>query len=147
MSLIKFNGNKFPWLSGDVTDWMNTDRFFADDFFTKSKNQPAMNVKDKEDHFEIELAVPGFSKDEIDITVENDILSIAASKSDEKVEEKENYSRKEFSYNSFERKLQIPSTVDQDQEVSANYQDGILKLTLQKNEVTKASQTRKIEIA
>ena len=37
MSLIKFNANKFPWFSGDVTDWMDTDRFFADDFFTKNK--------------------------------------------------------------------------------------------------------------
>lgn len=147
MSLIKFNANKFPWLSENVANWMDTDRFFADDFFTKNKNLPAMNVKDKENHFEIELAIPGFSKEEIDITVENDILSVSASKSDKNIEEKENYSRKEFNYSSFERKLQIPSTVDQEQEVSANYQDGILKLMLHKNKEANAPQARKIEIA
>jgi HSP20 family protein len=108
---------------------------------------PAMNVKDNDDNFEIELAVPGFSKEEIDVTVADDILSVSASKNKEDVEEKENYSRKEFSYKSFERKLQIPTTVNQEQEVSANYQDGILKLTLQKSKEIKAPQKRKIEIA
>lgn len=147
MSLIKFNRNRLPWLSGDITSWMDTDDFFEDDFFTKKTSMPAMNVKDNDDHFEIELAVPGFSKEEIDVTVADDILSVSASKKEEDAEEKENYSRKEFSYKSFERTLQIPPTVNQKQEVSANYQDGILKLTLQKNKEIKAPQKRKIEIA
>ncbi len=147
MSLIKFNRNRLPWFNGDITDWMSTDGFFEDEFFSKNKNMPAMNVKDNDDNFEIELAVPGFSKDEIDVTVADDILSVSASKKKEDVAEKENYSRKEFSYKSFERTLQIPTTVNQEQEVSANYQDGILKLTLQKNKEIKASEKRKIEIA
>ena len=147
MSLIKFNRSRFPWFNGDITDWMSTDGFFEDEFFSKNKSMPAMNVKDNDDNFEIELAVPGFSKDEIDVTVADDILSVSASKKKEDVEKKENYSRKEFSYKSFERKLQIPTTVNQEQEVSANYQDGILKLILQKSKEIKAPEKRKIEIA
>ena len=147
MSLLKFNRNRFPWIDGGINDLMNSDGFFEDDFFTSRRNMPAMNVKENEDHFEIELAVPGFSKEEIDVTVADDILSVSASKKNENVEEKENYSRKEFNYESFERQLQIPSTVNQKKEVSANYQDGILKLTLQKNKEIEAPQKRKIEIA
>ena len=147
MSLIKFNRKRFPWFDNTISSWLDTDDFFADDFFVKTKNLPAMNVKDNADSYEVELAVPGFTKDEIDVTMENDVLSISAQKSEEDVEEKDNYTRKEFSYNSFERRLQIPPAVNTEQEVKASYSDGILKLTLQKEEPVEIPPKRKIEIA
>ena len=60
MSLIKFNKNRFPWINDRVSAWLDTDDFFADDFFVKDRKPPAMNVKENKDDFEIELAVPGF---------------------------------------------------------------------------------------
>ncbi|GAA4275466.1 Hsp20/alpha crystallin family protein [Aquimarina mytili] len=134
MSIIKFNKNRLPWINDRVATWMDTDDFFADDFFMRDKNVPAMNVKENKNDFEIELAVPGFSKKDIEVTLENDILHICANSSKEEVEENENYARREFNYNSFDRKLQLPSSVDQGKNVKAIYKDGILTLNLVKKE-------------
>ena len=106
-----------------------------------------MNVKEKEDLFEIELAVPGFSKDEIEVSLEDDMLHVHAQKSNDFVEDKEGYTRKEFSYNEFDRKLQLPTTINQSKKVKAIYKDGILKLNLFKKEEAKVPPKKVIEIA
>ncbi|GAA4272861.1 Hsp20/alpha crystallin family protein [Aquimarina gracilis] len=147
MSLIKFNKNRFPWFNDRIATWLDTDDFFADDFFIKDRNLPAMNVKENEKDFEIELAVPGFSKKDIEVTMEDDVLHICATQSKEEVEEEENYTRKEFNYSSFDRKLQLPNNVDQNEKVKAKYKDGILTLNLMKKEETKEPPKRIIDIA
>ncbi|MEW7290023.1 Hsp20/alpha crystallin family protein [Aquimarina sp. 2304DJ70-9] len=147
MSIIKFNKNRFPWINDRVPSWLDTDDFFADDFFIRDKNLPAMNVKENKDDFDIELAVPGFSKKDIEVTIEDDILHICAKSSKEEVEEEENYMRREFNYSSFDRKLQLPSSVDQNEKVKATYKDGILTLNLLKREDSKEPPKRVIDIA
>ena len=147
MSLIKFSKNRFPWFNDRIAPWLDTDDFFADDFFMRDKNLPAMNVKENKDHFEIELAVPGFSKQDIEVTMENDMLHICAKQSKEEVAEEENYTRREFNYNSFDRKLQLPTSVNQNEKVKATYKDGILKLRLLKKEEAKELPKRIIDIA
>lgn len=84
MSLINFNQNRFPW----VTNWLDTDGFFADDFFSKKNNLPAMNVKENNENFELELAIPGFAKKDIEVTMDNDVLCICG-KNESKDEKKE----------------------------------------------------------
>lgn len=147
MSLIKFNKNRFPWFNDRIATWLDTDDFFADDFFIKDRSLPAMNVKENKDNFEIELAVPGFSKKDIEVTLEDDLLHICAKQSKEEVEEEENYTRREFNYNSFDRKLQLPGNVDQNEKVKAKYKDGILTLNLMKKEGTEEPPKRVIDIA
>ncbi|WP_074407103.1 MULTISPECIES: Hsp20/alpha crystallin family protein [Aquimarina] len=146
MSLIKFNKNRFPWINDRVSTWLDTDDFFADDFFIKDKNLPAMNVKENKDNFEIELAVPGFSKKDIEVTMEDDVLHICAQKSKEEVEEDKGYTRREFSYNEFDRKLQLPTSVNQNEKVKAVYKNGVLTLNLLKKEETKEQPKKVIEI-
>ncbi|NER16825.1 Hsp20/alpha crystallin family protein [Spongiivirga citrea] len=147
MSLVKFNKRRFPWLNDGIANWFDTDDFFSDDFFIRDRNLPAMNVKENTDNFEIELAVPGFSKKEIEVSLENDILHVCAEKSKEDIEENENgYTRKEFSYNSFDRKLTMPSSVDQEKEVKATYNNGLLKLQLAKSEKAIEPAKKMIEI-
>ncbi|MBX2828285.1 MAG: Hsp20/alpha crystallin family protein [Flavobacteriaceae bacterium] len=147
MSLVKFNKRRFPWLSEGLSTWFDTDDFFADDFFTKERNVPAMNVKENSGGFEIELAVPGFSKEDIQVTLENEYLHVSAKKEKEESEEgDEGYTRKEFSYQEFDRKVRLPNSVNQDKKVQATYKDGILKLSLQKNEELEASPKKVIEI-
>ncbi len=124
MSLVKFKNSGFPW--------MDSDQFFDNDFFSSSRNLPAMNVKDHSKSIEIEMAVPGFSKKEMNVSLENGILHVSAEKNKEEKTEDEDFTRKEFEYSSFDRKLQIPPTVDQNKEVVASYKDGILKLKLTK---------------
>ncbi|MCK8520953.1 Hsp20/alpha crystallin family protein [Aquimarina sp. D1M17] len=147
MSLIKFNKNRFPWINDKVATWLDTDDFFADDFFTRERNLPAMNVKENKGDFEIEIAVPGFSKKDIEVTLEDDMLHICAKQKKEVEDKNENYTRREFNYSSFDRKLQLPSSVNQEEKVKAMYEDGILKLNLVKKEEAKEPPKRIIDIA
>lgn len=147
MSLIKFKRNRLPWINDSIGNWLDTDSFFSDDFFIRDKDLPAMNIKENKDDFEVELAVPGFSKEDIAVTIENDMLHISAENSNNAVQEEENYTRKEFSYNSFQRRLQLPNSIDQNKKVKAAYKDGVLTLNLLKKKEAKEPPKKVIEIA
>lgn len=147
MSLIKFNKRKFPLSTYNMPNWFDMEDAFADDFFDNGKTFPAMNVKENKENFELELAVPGFSKKEIEISIEDDVLHICGEKTIEDVKEEENYARKEFSYNKFDRKLQLPTTINMTEKVNATFKDGILYLNLVKKEVSKIPPKKLIEIS
>ncbi len=145
MSLIKFKGNRFPW-NESVFDFFNQDTFINDDFFNLEKSMPSMNVKEHEDDFEIELAAPGFEKEDFEITMKDDVLEISAHKKVEETKKEEDYTRREFSYNSFKRSMQLPGSVDRSKEVRATYKNGILRLALLKMEEAKEKRKRVIEV-
>jgi len=148
MSLVKFNKRRRPWFTDGISSWLDTDDLFSDDFFVQERNLPAMNVKELENDFEVELAVPGFSKEDIEVTMENDMLRVSAQKSKEETEEDESgYTRREFNYNQFDRQLKLPATVNQDKKVKAVYKDGILKLNLTKKAEAKEPPKKVIEIS
>tara|TARA_R100000935_G_scaffold15425_2_gene30797 strand:+ start:24086 stop:24409 length:324 start_codon:yes stop_codon:yes gene_type:complete len=106
-----------------------------------------MNIKENPENFEVALAIPGFSKKDIEVSLENDILHVCAENRKEEVEEnQEGYTRKEFSYNSFDRKLQMPISVNQKKEVKTTYKNGVLKLQLTKSEAAMAPPKKMIEI-
>lgn len=147
MTLTKFNKNRFPMFNDRFSNWLDTNDFLSDDFFTNRESIPAMNVKENLENFEIELAVPGFSKKDIKVTIENDILQVSGEKSFEKVDEKDDgYTRKEFSSNSFSRNVSLPTVADSKKDVKAAYKDGILKLTVQKEAQEKIASKKTIEI-
>lgn len=145
MSLIKFN-NRFPWSNTALTNFLSADDFFNDDFLTKDSLMPAMNVKEHDDDFDIELAAPGFSKEDFEVTLDNDGLHICAEKKFEEEEKEEDYLRKEFSYNSFKRTMRLPDSIDLNKDVKANYKKGILKLHLMKKEEVKVAPKKVIEV-
>jgi HSP20 family protein len=108
---------------------------------------PAMNIKEKEKEFEVELAAPGLKKDDFNITLDNGILTVSAEKEDRKEEEKEGYMSREFSYNSFSRSVTIPENVDEDKDISAKYENGVLKLKLQKKEGMESKKPKTIRVS
>jgi HSP20 family protein len=108
---------------------------------------PAVNIKDNKNKYEIELAAPGLSKDDFNITLEEGLLTISAEKKIEHEEEKEGYVKKEFSYSTFSRCMTLPETVDEDKDVKASYKDGILHLTLQKKEALKMKPAKKVKVS
>lgn len=149
MSLIKFNNRNrlFPsWNNDSLKSFLSNDDFFNNDFFEEDSLMPAMNVKEHEKDFEIEFAAPGFSKKDFEVTINENILNVCGEKKKETEEKQEDYTRKEFSYNSFKRSLQLPKSVNADQEVKATYKDGILKLNLQKKEEAKEQPKKVIEV-
>jgi HSP20 family protein len=146
MTLIKSN-LETPSVRSVFSDLFDTERFFENDFLPKRflAKVPAANVKEDDQKFEIELAAPGFSKDEIKINLEHNVLEISAEQKHEKKEEKKNYTRKEFNYNSFSRSFQLPEGINTDS-INADYKEGILKLILPKKEVAKASNKKEIKL-
>lgn len=148
MSLIKFNnGNRlFPWDNRDLKRFLSSDTFFDGDFFEEEGLMPAMNIKEHKSDFEIELAAPGFSKKDFEITIDGDMLNVVGEKSHEEEEKEEGYTCREFRYSTFKRSLKLPNTVNKDKEVKATYKNGILKLNLLKSEATKKIPKKVIEV-
>ncbi len=123
----------------------NLNRFFNGDF--GDDQFPALNVKEKENEFEIELAVPGLSKEDFKISIEDGILYISAEKENKIEEEKEGFVRKEFSYNSFSRNISLPEEVDMDKDIEAKYKEGILKMNLKKRKTEKAKKAKTVNVS
>lgn len=97
---------------------------------------PAVDIAENENEIVLTADVPGVKMDDIEVKVENGTLSISGSREFQKQEEKGGYHRIERSYGSFHRAFTLPESVDTDK-VEANYEDGVLKVTLPKKEVAK----------
>ena len=143
-------GNLIPSNFFDIDDFFEDHLWdkslFSDKFWNRKSREPALNIKEMDDHFDIELAAPGFAKKNFNVTIDDGCLNILAKKSSEEEEKEENYTRREFSYNSFERSLQLPESV-KEEEIKAKYTDGILRFKLAKKEEAKKLPPKVIEIS
>jgi HSP20 family protein len=108
---------------------------------------PLANVTETNKDFQIELAVPGMSRQDFKVEIDNDVLSISAEKEDRK-EQKENgkIQRKEYSYESFCRTFQLPENSKSDK-IDAKYENGVLKVSIPKKEVTVSKPKKEIAVA
>ncbi|MBT8314618.1 MAG: Hsp20/alpha crystallin family protein [Maribacter sp.] len=141
MSIIKRNDVLFPSL---MSEFLKPDWFGGMDNY--KNDLPAVNIKENETNFELELAVPGRKKEDFHIEVDENVLTISSeSKKEENVTE-ENYTRREFAYSSFKRAFTLPETIDEGN-IKANYDNGILKFTLPKKEEALPKPKRMIELS
>lgn len=145
-NLIKFNAfpstKLFPQgLLDDLFNQSITGFLGSDDL----KSQPAVNVFEKEDSFQLEVAAPGFDKQDFSLNVEKDFLVISAKRAENKEEETGKYTRREFRFDAFERSFKLPATVNQDA-VTAVYENGVLVVALPKKEEAR-SLTKTITIS
>lgn len=106
---------------------------------------PAVNIVEKQDHFEISLAVPGMKKDDFNIDVEGNMLTISAESEEQKQEKDERHTRREFNYTSFSRAFTLPDGVKKEQ-IDASYNNGLLKLVLPKTEEARKTASRHINV-
>lgn len=125
---------------------LRSHRFFNDRFWNGKANEPALNIKETDKFFDIELAAPGFEKEDFKVTVEDGYLNIGAEKTVSKEEKEEEYTRREFSYNSFERGLPLPENV-KEEEIAAKYKNGILRFKLMKKETEEKKKPKVVEIS
>ena len=116
------------------------------DFFGKRFSDPAANIIENSESFNLEIAAPGMVKDDFKINLENNILTISAEVEDQKREEGKNYSRKEFYYGSFSRSFTLPKTIDLEN-IKADYESGILKVMLPKKDEAKIEIKKEIRIS
>ncbi|NGY37974.1 Hsp20/alpha crystallin family protein [Flavobacterium sp. XN-5] len=125
----------------DLMDW--TDRSFS----TMGSNLPSVNLKETDKKINIELAAPGLKKEDFKVEIENNMISISSEKEEEKEEtrKKDNYYRKEFNYQAFRRSFSLPDYADENN-INANYKDGILHVEIAKKEGAKKKIAKTIAI-
>jgi HSP20 family protein len=129
---------RMPSLRSMMEDFWNTENLFGTSLFDGNRGDlPAVNIKENDSTFDIEVAAPGFQKEDFKVDVEKGMLTISAEKKQENEESKENFTRQEFSYSSFSRCFSLPDTV-KEEDVKAKYENGLLRLTLQKSEKAQA---------
>jgi len=141
MTLIKWH-NRNP-LADIVNNIFDNDMA---DFFGKRFTDPAANIIEMPDSFQLDIAAPGMKKDDFRINLENNILTVSAQVEDEKSEEGKNYTRKEFYYGSFSRAFTLPKTIDVEK-IKADYDAGVLKIALPKKEESKVDMKKEIKIS
>ena len=115
-------------------------------YYNQKPNQPAVNVKETETAFVLDLAVPGLKKEDFKISVANNTLTIGYQSADEKDETTEKFTRHEFGMTSFERGFRLPKTVNADT-ITAVYTDGILTVELPKLDVKEEKLVKEIAVA
>jgi HSP20 family protein len=140
MNIVKRNNVLFPTLMNEL---------FKPDWFGGLENYqatlPAVNIKESETGFELELAIPGKRKEDFNVEIDHDILTISLEEKSKEEKTEENYTRREFSYDAFKRSFTLPETVDSDK-IKASYKDGILSFSLPKKEEALPKPKRLIEI-
>jgi len=112
-----------------------------DESLTSSSFAPAVDVYEDEHHITLKVEVPGIDEKDIDIRLENNVLTVHGERKIEKEEKEENYRRVERQYGSFTRTFTLPNTVDTDN-VQANYDKGVLRIQLAKKAEAKPKQIK-----
>lgn len=147
MSIVKRN-EFFPGLS-------LFDDFFSRDLWNWGMNNnsstntsiPLVNIKETADNFEVEMAAPGMNKEDFKIELNGNVLTITSERKDEnEVKEGDRYTRREFSYQSFQRSFQLPKEVVDAEKIEAKYENGVLRLLVPKKEEARPRPPKMIQI-
>ena len=150
MNLIKRNRSQLPGFQRlflddifgrELFNWENNN------FSNERTTLPSVNIKETADNYEVEVAAPGMNKNDFKVTLDGNLLMISSEKEYEQNHEEESFTRREFSYQSFQRSFQLPKNVVDDEKINARYENGLLLLTIPKREEAKQKPPRMIEIS
>jgi HSP20 family protein len=143
--LLVRNSNQLPSLfdrffDGEMFDWSNRN------FSNTNTTLPSVNIKENPDAFTVEVAAPGLEKNDFKIELNLNTLTVSSEKKIEnETKESEVFTKREFSYQSFTRSFTLPQIADGDR-IGANYENGILTISIPKKEEAKPKPARMIEI-
>jgi HSP20 family protein len=132
-----------------ISSWL--DNFIENDFpgfnnFESFKTPALVNTIETKDAFQIELAAPGFEKEQFKIAVEENILSITAEKDEQKLDEGNRYTRREYNFTSLKRHFTLPKVVDV-AKIAGEYKNGVLHITLPKVDNAKEKAVIEVKVA
>jgi HSP20 family protein len=154
MSLLVPKKRNHKTLPGLLEDFMKNESLFDTSLFKFGGNMldfensfvvPEANILETEKEFKVELAAPGLEKKDFQIEIDNNLLKISVEKEEKKEENKENYHRREFCYNSFYRSFTLPDNLMADK-INATYTDGVLHIHMPKKEPVVAKATKQIKV-
>jgi len=131
----------FDNFNRELLNWDNKN------YSSTSTTVPAVNIKENADSFEVEVAAPGMAKGDFKVTLDGNLLTISSAKEEQNEEHKDNYTRREFSYQSFQRSFELQKEVVDQDNIQAHYENGMLRLTIPKKEEAKQKEPRMIEIS
>jgi HSP20 family protein len=121
----------------------NLSRAFGDEGIGRGAWAPSVDIYENKDHIVLEAELPGMKQDEFDLSIENNVITLRGERKFEKTDETDNYHRVERSYGAFTRAFTLPQTVSSEG-ATAEYNNGVLRVTLPKREETKA---RRIQVS
>jgi HSP20 family protein len=150
-SLVKSNGTYFPTIPSLFDDFFNRDWLDSSlsNWRVAGATLPAVNVMETNDDFRIEVAAPGMKRSDFKVELDNNVLTISSQR-EEKNEDKDangNYTRREFSYQSFQRSFSLPENKVLGEKISAKYIDGVLHVTVPKSEDAKVKPVKQIAVS
>lgn len=131
-----------------LDNFFNRDLFGWDsNFANEGESLPAVNIRENNDEYIVEMAAPGMKKEDFKIELDGTALTISSEHREEKNDKDgENYNRREFCYQSFFRTFHLPKDVVDSEKINASYKDGILKLQIPKREESKQKPARLIDV-
>lgn len=131
MTLLRYNRPNRDVFSKNFSDIM--DEFFNDVVSQRNNSfVPGINISETDEHFEVSVELPGMTKEDIDVSLDNGRLTISGERTFEDKEEGKTYHRVETRYGSFNRSFQLPDNVDEES-INATYENGLLNITINKS--------------
>ncbi|HEY5122262.1 MAG TPA: Hsp20/alpha crystallin family protein [Ignavibacteria bacterium] len=145
MSLLRFSNHQPSvfdrFFENDLFDWSNRN------YSSTNTTLPSVNIKESTEDFEVEVAAPGLTKNDFEIHLNHDLLTISSEKeSDNETNNGQSFTLREFSYQSFSRSFTLPNTVD-NEKIVAKYENGLLKINIPKKEEARPKPARQIAIS
>lgn len=149
MNPVKRNGNRFPVFPSMFDDFFGREllNWGNNNYSSTSTTMPSVNILETSDNYEVEVAAPGMDKKDFKITLDGNLLTISSSKQQSSEEVEDRYTRREFSYQSFQRSFELPRDVVDQENINARYENGLLYLSIPKKEEAKKKAPKQIEIS
>jgi len=150
MNLSKKNGRQIPGFHRLLFDDMFGRELFNwenSNFSNTSTTLPSVNIKETAENYEVDVAAPGMEKKDFQITLDGNLLTISSTREHNETIKEESFTRREFSYQSFQRSFELPKNVVDEEQITARYENGLLNLTIPKREEAKQKPPRLIEIS
>ena len=150
MNLVKRNGSQIPGFprlffddifGRELFNWENNN------FSTTSTTLPSVNIRENAESYEVEVAAPGMEKSDFNVTLEGNLLTISSVREHKQTTQQETFTRREFSYQSFQRSFELPKNVVDEEHITARYENGLLLISVPKKEEAKQRPPRMIEIS
>lgn len=136
--------SRFSDLFNPLDTWYNNGKALSNGEWPTA-SIPAVNITEDKKAYHMSLAAPGLKKEDFQVELDGNLLTVSSEKEESKEEKDEKYSRKEYNYSSFTRSFTLPDEVIKDS-IDVSYENGILNIVLPKTEKAQESTAKKLKV-
>lgn len=124
----------------EPTEWFNR-------FSLNTLTMPAVNIRETEQGIELEMAVPGMKKDDFQIELKDDVLTVSCEVAAERESSDDHFTRREFNFQSFSRSMRLPGDTYKAEQIKATYENGLLQLQIPMREEARHRKSKMIAVS